>query len=64
VKHQIKSSNYYLFWGIATIAVVTGQIYVGSGYRSMAMSVDYLTEVIRDGQQNQVGMSFTWPSDK
>ena len=35
-KAQIKSSRYYLFWGIATIAVVAGQIYVGTGYREMA----------------------------
>jgi len=41
--HQIKSSRYYLFWGIATIAVVFGQIYVGTGYREMAQSVDRLT---------------------
>ena len=32
-KAQMKSSSYYLFWGIATIAVVAGQIYVGTGYR-------------------------------
>ena len=32
----MKSSSYYLFWGIATIAVVAGQIYVGTGYRRMA----------------------------
>ncbi len=45
--HQVKSSRYYLFWGIATLAVVLGQVYVGSGYRDMAQSVDYLIEVIR-----------------
>ena len=36
----MKSSSYYLFWGIATIAVVAGQIYVGTGYRSMSKSLD------------------------
>ena len=35
-KAQMKSSSYYLFWGIATIAVVAGQFYVGNGYRRMA----------------------------
>ena len=30
---QIKSSHYYIFWGIATLAVVFGQVYVGTGYR-------------------------------
>ena len=32
-KAQMKSSSYYLFWGIATVAVVAGQVYVGTGYR-------------------------------
>ena len=45
-KAQMKSSSYYLFWGIATIAVVAGQIYVGAGYRSMSESVKDLTEMI------------------
>ena len=35
-KAQMKSSSYYLCWGIATIAVVAGQFYVGNGYRRMA----------------------------
>ena len=32
---QIKSPWYYVFWSIATIAVVSGQIYVGLGYRDL-----------------------------
>ena len=43
-KAQIKSSRYYLFWGIATIAVVAGQIYVGTGYRDMSKSLDRLLD--------------------
>ena len=43
-KAQIKSSRYYLFWGIATIAVVVGQIYVGTGYRNMSKSLDRLLD--------------------
>ena len=43
-KAQIKSSRYYLFWGIATIAVVVGQIYVGTGYRNMSKSLDGLLD--------------------
>ena len=39
-KAQMKSSSYYLFWGIATAAVVAGQVYVGTGYRSMSRSLD------------------------
>jgi len=37
---QKKSRTYYYFWGIATIAVVVGQIYVGTGFRRMADSAD------------------------
>ena len=46
LKHQVKSSRYYLFWGAATIAVMAGQIYVGNGYRGMSESVKDLTEII------------------
>ena len=46
LKHQVKSSRYYIFWGAATIAVVAGQIYVGNGYRTMSQSIKDLTEVI------------------
>ena len=45
-KAQIKSSRYYLFWGAATIAVMAGQIYVGTGYRNMSISFDKLIEVL------------------
>ncbi len=43
-KAQIKSSRYYLFWGVATIAVMAGQIYVGTGYRNMSKSLDRLID--------------------
>ena len=33
---QCKSNWYYVFWGIMSVAVVSGQIYVGLGYREMA----------------------------
>ena len=46
LKHQIKSNKYYLFWGAATIAVMTGQIYVGNGYRQMSQDLRDLTAVI------------------
>tara|TARA_R100000734_G_C3312454_1_gene103500 strand:- start:627 stop:809 length:183 start_codon:yes stop_codon:yes gene_type:complete len=44
---QMKSSHYYIFWGIATAAVVLGQIYVGSGYRMMSKSVLYLMDSVQ-----------------
>ena len=40
VRSQFKSSYYYLFWGAATVGVIAGQIYVGTGYRSMAKSMN------------------------
>ena len=46
LKHQVKSSRYYIFWGAATIAVMAGQIYVGNGYRQMSESVGDLTEML------------------
>ncbi len=33
---QVKSRFYYLFWGLATLSVLAGQLYVGSGYRMYA----------------------------
>ena len=43
---QVKSRFYYLFWGIATVSVVLGQLYVGSGYRSYANSLNRLFNTI------------------
>ena len=45
-KAQIKSYQYYLFWGSCTFAVMAGQIFVGAGYQSMSQSVKDLTETI------------------
>ncbi len=44
LRAQVKSKWYYIFWGIATIALVFGQLYVGSGYRIMSESVNSLIE--------------------
>ena len=38
-RNQVKSRFYYSFWGIATVSVVLGQLYVGSGYRIFAQSL-------------------------
>ena len=46
LKHPVKSNMYYIFWGACTIAVMAGQIYVGTGYKSMSESVKDLTEII------------------
>ena len=45
-KAQIKSYQYYIFWGACTAAVMAGQIFVGAGYQSMSQSVQDLTEMI------------------
>ena len=44
VRHQLKSKWYYTFWGTATLAVVAGQVYVGSGYRMMARSINRILD--------------------
>jgi len=41
-RHQVKSRFYYVFWGIATVAVVLGQLYVGTGYRVLHQSMQEL----------------------
>jgi hypothetical protein len=33
IKAQVKSRWYYVFWGTATVSVVLGQLYVGTGFR-------------------------------
>ena len=53
----MKSSSYHLFWGIATIAVVAGQIYVGTGYRNMSKSIDGLIKTY-------INRPRTMPADK
>ena len=41
-RHQVKSKFYYIFWGTATVAVVLGQLYVGTGYRVLHGSMQEL----------------------
>ena len=43
---QMKSSHYYIFWGICTVGVLLGQIYVGTGYRLMAQSVNRVFDTL------------------
>ena len=46
VRNQVKSRFYYLFWGMATVSVVLGQLYVGSGYRIFARSLNRIFDTI------------------
>ena len=57
LKHQVKSNMYYVFWGACTIAVMAGQIYVGTGYRSMSKSIEKLVDTY-------VNRPKTMPTDK
>ena len=44
LKAQVKSVFYYVFWGTATLAVVLGQLYVGTGYRVLHQSMQELID--------------------
>ena len=57
LKHQVKSNMYYIFWGACTVAVMAGQIYVGTGYRSMSESIEKLVDAY-------VNRPRTMPADK
>ena len=46
LKAQVKSRFYYVFWGIATVSVVFGQLYVGTGYRLLHNSMQELTNKV------------------
>ena len=42
---QCKSNWYYVFWSACAVAVVSGQIYIGTGYHRFANSINaYITQ--------------------
>ena len=43
LRAQVKSRFYYMFWGVATLSVVAGQVYVANGFRRMAESNDAIS---------------------
>jgi len=45
-RNQVKSKFYYIFWGVATASVLFGQLYVGSGYRQFARSLNRIFDTI------------------
>ena len=53
-RNQVKSRFYYIFWGVATVSVVLGQLYVGSGYRIFANSLLRIFDAI----EVEVGRDF------
>jgi len=46
LRAQVKSRFYYLFWAIATVSVVAGQLYVGTGYRVLAQEMMTLIDKV------------------
>ena len=46
LKAQVKSRFYYIFWGTATVAVVLGQLYVGTGYRLLHSGMQELLDKV------------------
>ena len=54
IKAQVKSRFYYLFWGIATISVVSGQIFVGKGYQQMNESINVLNDILIERFSNRL----------
>ena len=46
IRAQVKSRFYYIFWGTATVAVVLGQLYVGTGYRILHGGVQELLDKV------------------
>tara|TARA_B100000902_G_C26413148_1_gene483250 strand:- start:281 stop:478 length:198 start_codon:yes stop_codon:yes gene_type:complete len=58
VRNQVKSRFYYLFWGIATVSVVAGQVYVGSGYRMFARSLNRIFDTIEVEVRGDYGPKF------
>ncbi len=54
LRNQVKSKFYYIFWGVATASVVLGQLYVGTGYRGFARSLNRIFDTI----EVQVGENY------
>ena len=47
---QVKQRYYYIFWSIATLAVISGQIHVANAYNRMSTSLEQV--LIRDYTRN------------
>ena len=57
-RNQVKSKFYYIFWGVATASVVLGQLYVGSGYRGFARSLNRIFDTIEVEVNQDYGPRF------
>ena len=45
-RNQVKSKFYYIFWGVATFSVVSVKLYVASGYRMFASSLNRIVDTV------------------
>ena len=63
IKAQVKSRFYYWFWGATAVAVVGGQLYVGTSYRIMAKSMNRSNRGLTPTQLAHCGplRRPTWP---
>ncbi len=60
-RHQVKSKFYYIFWGIATVSVFVGQLYVGTGYHRMSESLyDFEINISCDGQEDMYVENYSY----
>ena len=60
-RHQVKSRFYYIFWGIATVSVFAGQLYVGTGYHRMSESLyDFEINISCDGQEDMYVENYSY----
>ena len=60
-RHQVKSKFYYIFWGIATVSVFVGQLYVGTGYHRMSESLyDVEINISCDGQEDMYVENYSY----
>ena len=57
-RHQVKSKFYYIFWGTATVAVVLGQLYVGTGYRILHGGMQELLDKVDGVLLHKDGTSY------
>ena len=46
LRAQVKSRWYYIFWGIMSVSVFVGQLYVGNGYRQLSNSIDQIKIIL------------------
>ncbi len=46
LRAQVKSRWYYFFWSSATVSVLLGQLYVGSGYRLYSRTLMQLFDAV------------------